>query len=299
MQNDDNQKKTYFEFFETEFAKNCKFHWDFISKYNELDKWYFLAKQYEKTKNIEPKKNSQKIPKIIHQIWIGPKKLPSKYKRWIDSWKFFNPNWEYIFWDNNRIKELEVINLNVYKKSNNYGFKSDLIRYEILNKYGGLYADTDFECLQKLPESLLNYNFVSSVVFGWAPCLNNAIILAKPGTKLLEDLINNIKSNKKINKMSVFDSSGPYLLTRLYFNLSNNEKNNIMILPSNLFYPFPSFLLETNIDIKNLISKDSIGIHHWERSWFMKPLFIKILIKIISRIKSLIKKFYFKIFPLN
>ena len=69
-------KNNYYEFFESEFAKNCKFHWDFISRNKELDKWYVLAKQYEKNKNTEPKKNTKKIPKIIHQIWIGPKKLP-------------------------------------------------------------------------------------------------------------------------------------------------------------------------------------------------------------------------------
>ncbi len=285
-------KNKYYEFFETEFAKNCKFHWDFISRHNELDKWYFLAKQYERTKNITAKNNSQKIPKIIHQIWIGPKKLPLKYKKWIDSWKLFNPDWDYIFWDNNRIRKLEIIDSIVYKKSKNYGFKSDLLRYEILRKYGGLYADTDFECLQKIPEFLLNYNFVSSVVFGWEPYLNNAVILARPGSTIIEDLIKNIKSKKEINKMSVFDASGPYLLTKLYFNLSNNERNQIMILPSNFFYPFPSFLLETNIDIKKLINKDSIGIHHWERSWFMKPLLVRILIKIMSKIKSIIKNFY-------
>ena len=295
MQNDDSDKKKYFEFFETEFAKNCKFHWDFISKYNELDKWYFLAKQYDKTKKIKLKKKSERIPKIIHQIWIGPKKLPHKYKGWINSWQLLNPDWEYIFWDNNRIKELEITDLRVYKESKNYGFKSDLLRYEILRKYGGLYADTDFECLQKLPEFLLNYNFVSSVVFGWKPSINNAIILAKPGVPLLEDLIKNIKSNKKINDMNVFDASGPFLLTRLYFNLCNNEKNKVLILPSNLFYPFPSFLLETNINIKNLITKDSIGIHHWERSWFMKPLLIRILIKVLSKIKHKIQNFIKKV----
>lgn len=289
----------YYQFFETEFAKNCKFHWDFISRNKELDKWFYLAKQYEKNKNIKPNKNINKIPKIIHQIWIGPKKLPQKYIRWMNSWKLLNPDWDYIFWDNNRIKDLEITDLKVYKDSNNYGFKSDLLRYEILRKYGGLYADTDFECLQKLPKYLLNYNFVSSVVFSWEPTLNNAIILAQPGSKLLEDLLNNIKSNKRINKMSVFDSSGPFLLTKLYFNLGNNEKNKILILPSNLFYPFPSFLLETKIQIKNLITKESIGIHHWERSWFMKPLFIRILIEILSKIKVVIKKVYYKIFELN
>ena len=185
----------YYQFFETEFAKNCKFHWDFISRNKELDKWFYLAKQYEKNKNIKPNKNINKIPKIIHQIWIGPKKLPQKYIRWMNSWKLLNPDWDYIFWDNNRIKELEITDLKVYKESNNYGFKSDLLRYEILRKYGGLYADTDFECLQKLPEYFLNFNFVSSVVFSWEPILNNAIILAKPGSKILEDLMLSLEKN--------------------------------------------------------------------------------------------------------
>ena len=65
-----------------------------------------------------------------------------------NSWQLLNPDWDYIFWDNNRIKELEITDLKVYKESKNYGFKSDLLRYEILRKYGGLYADTDFECVQ-------------------------------------------------------------------------------------------------------------------------------------------------------
>jgi len=154
MFNSDNEKTKYYEFFETEFAKKSKFHWDFISKYKEQEKWFFLAQQYEKTKNVKLKKNFKKIPKIIHQIWIGPKKFPIKYKKWRNSWQMLNPDWEYIFWDNNRIKELEITDMRAFKKSNNYGFKSDLLRYAILKKYGGLYVDTDFECLRKLPEFL-------------------------------------------------------------------------------------------------------------------------------------------------
>ena len=33
------------------------------------------------------------IPKIIHQIWIGPKESPTKP---MDSWKNKNPDFEYI-----------------------------------------------------------------------------------------------------------------------------------------------------------------------------------------------------------
>ena len=42
------------------------------------------------------------IPKILHQIWIGPKERPSKF---MDSWHTNNPDFEYIFWNEEEIKK--------------------------------------------------------------------------------------------------------------------------------------------------------------------------------------------------
>ena len=42
------------------------------------------------------------IPKIIHQLWIGPKERPSKF---MDTWKKNNPDFEYIFWNEEEIKK--------------------------------------------------------------------------------------------------------------------------------------------------------------------------------------------------
>ena len=45
------------------------------------------------------------IPKIIHQIWLGPNKRPDI---WIDSWRdrFMkrNPHYKYMFWSEKEIK---------------------------------------------------------------------------------------------------------------------------------------------------------------------------------------------------
>ena len=38
---------------------------------------------------------SNKIPKIIHQIWIGDKPAPTKF---MDTWRDKNPDFEYIRW---------------------------------------------------------------------------------------------------------------------------------------------------------------------------------------------------------
>ena len=68
-------------FFESSFAKNSRFHWDFIKEFKDYEKWELLAEQYESHKkiNFQNRNIKSNIPKKIHQIWIGPKELPKKY----------------------------------------------------------------------------------------------------------------------------------------------------------------------------------------------------------------------------
>lgn len=51
-------------------------------------------------------------------------------------------------------------NTNPYINGSNYGEKSDVLRYEILQQFGGIYVDCDFECLKSF-DSLLSCNFFS------------------------------------------------------------------------------------------------------------------------------------------
>ena len=46
------------------------------------------------------------IPKIIHQLWIGPKPAPTKL---MDTWKDKNPNFTYIRWNEEEILKRNVI----------------------------------------------------------------------------------------------------------------------------------------------------------------------------------------------
>ena len=39
------------------------------------------------------------IPKIIHQIWLGPLPPP---QRWLDSWRDHHPDWDYHLWTNEK-----------------------------------------------------------------------------------------------------------------------------------------------------------------------------------------------------
>lgn len=81
-----------------------------------------------------------RIPRIFHHIWFGSE-LPSRFKEYIKTWKRFHPGWKFMFWDEDNLPEL--INQRLYNKARTYAEQSDIVRLEILKKYGGVYVDTD------------------------------------------------------------------------------------------------------------------------------------------------------------
>ena len=78
---------------------------------------------------------------------------------YLPSWKQFNNDFEYILWDEASIIQLGLKNMYAFQQTKNLGAKSDIARYEILNKFGGVYVDTDFECLAPLNKNFLKTSF--------------------------------------------------------------------------------------------------------------------------------------------
>ena len=109
------------------------------------------------------------IPKIIHNIWIqGYENLPNENKIHHLNIKKLNPDWEFMIWDDEMIKNLlqkypKIYD--IYKKSDYYSgsienniIKSDIARYIIMKEYGGLYFDIEFKCKSTFDDVFLNKN---------------------------------------------------------------------------------------------------------------------------------------------
>lgn len=104
-----------------------------------------------------------KIPKIIHQVWIqGQDQLPVLYHTWQKSFKKINPSYDYKLWDDISIKNLLKKHfpdlLQIYNNLPYVVQKADLARYAILYIYGGVYCDMDSECLKPF-DKLINDKF--------------------------------------------------------------------------------------------------------------------------------------------
>ena len=274
--------------FNSEFARNSKFDKNFVGNILKIEEWLLLSDQFKKyiEKSNISDKSKVLIPKKIHQIWLGEKSIPRICKRWMNSWRDLNPQWEYKLWDEKNIKELNVDDLHVYSKKFNPGYRSDILRYIILEKFGGMYVDTDFECIKPLPTNILKYKFIAGMMFGNNPCIGNSILMSAPNFLLLNNILSYIKQKDYKNDINyIIKNSGPDTVTREFFNLNKLNQNECLILPSNYFYPYPNFMLNKQIDRYSEIEDVSIGIHHWQMTWMKGNTFNRIK----NKLKEILK----------
>lgn len=99
------------------------------------------------------------IPKLLHQLWVGPTPPPLK---WMNTWKEKHPDWEYVFWGNKEIENFRFKNqkhIDYYIKKEIWFGVADLTRYEILNKFGGVWQGADSECFLPIDELFVDEKY--------------------------------------------------------------------------------------------------------------------------------------------
>jgi mannosyltransferase OCH1-like enzyme len=172
------------------------------------------------------------IPKIIHQIWLGDKNL--KPTKLMETWKNMNPTWEYMFWTEDNLPDL--ICQKQFNDMNEYCGKADILRYEILSKYGGFYIDADSECVNELDDFLIEQDsfacFENEQVRG--DLIANGYLACTPNNELIIYMINKIKNIDNINNNAPWIVTGPLFLTK---SIKELKYDKIKIYPSYKFIP--------------------------------------------------------------
>ena len=95
------------------------------------------------------------ISKIIQQIWIGTKPSPSKF---MNTWKEKNPDFEYIFWNESEFEKrgIKFETQDKIDSMEEINGKADIIRWELLWMYGGVFLDADSICIEPVDDILMN-----------------------------------------------------------------------------------------------------------------------------------------------
>ena len=252
-----------------------------------------------KTMQHEHKKSIAPIPYFIHQIWLGDR-LPGEYVPLCLSWKTHHPTWHYLFWVDHPerygadfycdsfeqvaallasdlmpgttivvdVRNLSFDNKKFYDASSNYGERSDILRWEIIYRLGGLYVDTDFECFKpfdNLHEEFDFYTGLQPLDTGLVQ-LGAALVAAVPGHPILGKTVEGIKDNQSI--VRIISKTGPIHFTRSCCKMAGSTGMRDMVFPATYFYP-----CEYNqpLDQPALwMMPESYAVHHWAGSW-LKP----------------------------
>jgi inositol phosphorylceramide mannosyltransferase catalytic subunit len=216
---------------------------------------------------------NSKIPKIIHQIWLGGT-LPERLKDWAETWKNWE-GWEHRLWTDEDVKNLNLINSELFDSAHNYGEKADILRLEILYRFGGLYVDTDMECFNRDFFEFANheYSFYCGIlplecIRKWEKCkfsLANAVLASVAYHPMLEKIIMELASYAKDNKRggTVFKTGPRYISNQVLNNLKLLGHEGI-IFPTTFFYPIHKNEMDY---LQELLQPESAGVHYWDGSW--------------------------------
>jgi len=97
------------------------------------------------------------IEKIIHQIWVGHYDIPQREKKLSEDFIKAHPGWQYYFWSDDNLPNIPEHLVEMYRTMYNkkdYVYCADMIRWLVVQEYGGWYLDIDWELVQSLETSV-------------------------------------------------------------------------------------------------------------------------------------------------
>ena len=181
------------------------------------------------------------IPLKFHMIWVGDTPIPEYVSRNFLSWKRLMPHWEARLWLNNDINSDEfsqevIEKIHLAQKG---AQKADIMRYHIIEKYGGFYIDTDTIAIRSLDpivymgfdlvvyhDNFVTWNYICNSPFG-----------ACPHHPVLKEACKRVM-NAELNTSDVNMKTGPLLWGTIISQIEPENGKKYLLLDYPLFSNF-------------------------------------------------------------
>jgi glycosyltransferase involved in cell wall biosynthesis len=207
-----------------------------LSEGDERLKWYQFA-EHATNQNVLFKRYSSvtrsKIPKKLHHIWVGPNDPPL---HWMQTWREKNPDWDYMLWDNDWVFSRTWINqkhVDYYREREIWHGVADVVRYEILNEFGGFMPGADSECLLPIDE-LFTDGFEAYACYEnehKRPGFIAPLYASQPGGRFVQLLIEGLYVKDQVGEP--WKTTGNLYMKEMY----ERYQPPIKVFPSHTFIP--------------------------------------------------------------
>jgi inositol phosphorylceramide mannosyltransferase catalytic subunit len=202
------------------------------------------------------------IPKVFHRVWLGGKPMPEEFVRWGRTWTDLHPGWTMRLWTEADIADPPLQNADLLPRCACLAQQSDLVRYEIMLREGGVYVDTDLECLKNI-EPLIDDEcglFVTHV----RDCkdrFSNAIFGCVPGHGALAEVVRRLPEHFATEPWFAI---GPPYFTDI---VSRYEKK---VLRRRVFQPLTYTEYGDHRRTVSNVPKGTYAVNHHASAWY-KP----------------------------
>lgn len=212
------------------------------------------------------------IPNKLHFIWLGSP-ISGVYKLLIDRWFAMYPDWEITVWDGamclNLIQQMGTGLADRFDDPKlPFSTKSDIARYHILAKEGGVYIDTDFLPLRRM-DKLLEHPFFGVYERVDKSRIATAVIGSPPDHWMCKVIFEVIRDADYT--LSPVQSAGPGMFTRICEAALGSNPASMAILDVASFFPV---LYGQQHTIESWYQRDlsaCYAAHLWAGSWTHTP----------------------------
>ena len=260
------------------------------------------------------------IPKIIHQTWKNDK-LPSQWRQYFDGWHEKHPDFLHVLWtDEDNLHLVEQHYPEFLEEYNWFPLmiqKTDFVRLMYIHKYGGIYADLDYECFDNIVSHLPSQEGVMLVEspLTLSEITQNSFMIGEAGhpylydvlsliTEILSDLrdkhsvkypftklYNNVFFGKILHTLSTLFMTGPATLDKAFVRAYLKNNNNTDDNNNNSAQSVRLLLHDTFYD-------GTVSKHHHYGSWFdcyhlLQLFIIVIALSILGIILACVLTTYF------
>lgn len=212
--------------------------------------------------------------KVIHRLWLGPAEMPADYKQWGLDWQRLNHEWVVKDWTQQEIESMPWHNQTVY---DDLGIdthpiaaatqRADVLGYEIMYRYGGLYVNTDIQPVRPLyklfekHDDLFAMPMVSMEDELWVT--NGVLWSPRPWKPFWLDIIEDLPRNYFDNPGRMMNEvTGPHLLAK---HVAKQERE-VLVLDRTYFNPVHYSEVQQGQNAMfdmDALPANTIGVHHW------------------------------------
>lgn len=203
--------------------------------------------------------------KKIHYCWFGRNPKPEMVERCIATWKRLCTDYEIIEWNEENFDVNCCLYVQQAYDAKKWAFVSDYCRFWVLERYGGIYLDTDVELLKSLeglPDTFIGFENKTS-------CASGLIRGALPGDEICQQMLRSYENdrfvlkNGRLNTKTVCARETEFLKQQgLVPDGTLQQVEQTWVYPPEYFSPKDYLTGELKI------TDNTVSIHHYDASWY-------------------------------